>query len=420
MKKYNKYKDSGIEWIGEIPEHWKVLKLKMELDFLNNKRIPLEAEARSNKKGDYPYYGASGIIDYIDDYIFDGTYILIGEDGANILSRSTPLAFIADGKFWVNNHAHILDSKNGNIKYFCEQLELIDYSVVASGSAQPKLTKEAIANLKILIPPLPEQTTIATYLDRKTAQIDDLISKKEKLIELLKEERTAMINQAVTKGLDPNVPMKDSGVEWLGEIPDGWEVKKLKYLTSKIGDGLHGTPNYVDYSEYFFINGNNICDGKINLKENTKCVSENEYLANKKILNSSTILMSINGTIGSLAIYSNELVMLGKSVAYINCTEDVCKEFIFHYLDSEVAKNFINGELSGSTIKNLSLFTINNIPVPFPCIIEQNEIVTFINVEQNRLNEIISKTNKEIDLLKEYKTALISEVVTGKVKVIED
>jgi type I restriction enzyme S subunit len=193
-----KMKDSGVEWIGEIPEGWILSKVKWEMNFHNNKRVPIEGEKRSYMSGEYPYYGASGIVDYVNDYIFDGTYILVGEDGANILSRSTPLAFIVQGKFWVNNHAHILTSISGVIDYFCYQLELNDYSTVASGSAQPKLTKEALSDINVISPPLSEQQQIVTYLDQKTKEIDDLIASEKKRIELLKEYRHSLISEVVT------------------------------------------------------------------------------------------------------------------------------------------------------------------------------------------------------------------------------
>lgn len=197
-----KMKDSGVEWLGVIPEHWNVKKLKLHLEFLNNIRVPIDSSERFDRQGEYPYYGASGIIDYVDDYLFDGKYILIGEDGANILSRSTPLAFIAEGKFWVNNHAHILGVPVGVLEYFCYQLELIDYTPIASGSAQPKLTKDAIANIKIFIPPVKEQTEICKHINDITKRIDFISSNIEKVIEKLQAYRQSLISEAVTGKID--------------------------------------------------------------------------------------------------------------------------------------------------------------------------------------------------------------------------
>jgi type I restriction enzyme S subunit len=197
-----KRKESNISWIGDIPEHWHVSKLKWTLDFCNSKRVPIEAAERHGRKGPYPYYGASGIIDSVDDYLFDGEYILVGEDGANILSRSTPLAFIAKGKFWVNNHAHILKVLGGEIEYYCEQLELNDYATLASGSAQPKLTKEALANLSIIVPPPSEQYQIVNYLRDVNHTTDLTTYMILEQIDKIKEYRQSIISEAVTGKID--------------------------------------------------------------------------------------------------------------------------------------------------------------------------------------------------------------------------
>ena len=202
MKAYPKYKECGIKWLGEIPEGWRSSKIKHELESLDSNRVPLSGEIRGAMEAKvYDYYGASGVIDRVEDYIFEETLILLGEDGANLYSRSTPLAFLAKGKYWVNNHAHILKPKNGNIDYFVNLLESVDYTKSITGSAQPKLTIDNLQNIAIPVSTLPEQQTIATYLDHKTRQIDRLIETKQKQVELFKEQRTAIINQAVTKGV---------------------------------------------------------------------------------------------------------------------------------------------------------------------------------------------------------------------------
>jgi len=197
----------------------------------------------------------------------------------------------------------------------------------------------------------------------------------------------------------------------------GWEVKTLKDITSLLGDGLHGTPKYVESSEYNFINGNNIKKGKICIHETTKFISQKEFLSNKKELNDNTILISINGTIGNLAYYNQESVMLGKSVAYINCLKDVNKRFIFSYIESKSAKIYIDKELSGSTIKNLSLYSINKMPIPVPNEKEQEQIVGYLNTKTKEIDQAVTSTKEQIKILKEYKTTLISEVVTGKIDV---
>ncbi|MBD2147484.1 restriction endonuclease subunit S [Sphaerospermopsis sp. FACHB-1194] len=196
-------KDSGIEWLGEIPQHWDVKNLRYICEFLNKRRIPLSSEERGSMSDKiYSYYGASGIIDYVENFIFDEPTILIAEDGANLLSRSTPLAFIAEGKYWVNNHAHILKPFSGNFKYWANLLCIIEYDYWITGSAQPKLTKDNLGSIKLADPPLHEQQKIAEYLDQKTAEIEEQKAKIQQAIDLLKEYRTALITNAVTGKID--------------------------------------------------------------------------------------------------------------------------------------------------------------------------------------------------------------------------
>ena len=173
-------KPSGVEWIGEIPRHWTISKVKHEFESLDNLRIPLNSETRGSMKLKiYDYYGASGVIDKVENYIFDEPLILIGEDGANLYLRSTPLAFKAIGKYWVNNHAHVLRPKRGNIGYLTNMLESLDYTHYITGAAQPKLTSDNLMNITAITPPPLEQDRIANFLDHKTEQIDALIAAEQ-------------------------------------------------------------------------------------------------------------------------------------------------------------------------------------------------------------------------------------------------
>ena len=145
-------KDSGVEWLGEVPEHWEVRPVKRFLVSMNYRRIPLSSEERASRKGEYPYYGASGIIDSVDEYIFDESLVLVSEDGANLLMRSTPIAFVASGKYWVNNHAHILKPLDDMPLFWSERIESLQIAPFVTGSAQPKLTAEALLNLVVACP----------------------------------------------------------------------------------------------------------------------------------------------------------------------------------------------------------------------------------------------------------------------------
>lgn len=191
-------KDSGIDWLGQIPAHWEVRSLRFAVENLNRMRIPIAAELRKGIERLYPYYGASGIIDYVDEYIFDFPTVLVAEDGANLLSRSTPLAFPADGQYWVNNHAHILRPTSLSIWFCAALLALYPLDPHISGSAQPKLTKDALMSLPVWVPPLDEQALIEEAVIGDLSAIDPVIEKCSSSVEKLIEYRSALITAAVT------------------------------------------------------------------------------------------------------------------------------------------------------------------------------------------------------------------------------
>ena len=195
-------KDSGVEWLGQIPEHWKVERLKQVFINLDSRRRPLSGEERSALAKVYPYYGASGIIDQVEDYLFDEPLILVAEDGANLFSRSTPLAFVATGKYWVNNHAHILKPHDGMVSYWSHVLATIVYDPWISGSAQPKLTSENLGSIPLPLPPLTERKEILAFLQEHAAKFDVLMGTVRDGIDRVKELRTALISAAVTGKVD--------------------------------------------------------------------------------------------------------------------------------------------------------------------------------------------------------------------------
>ena len=174
------------------------MSLRYAFEFMDHKRLPLSAIEREKKKGIYPYYGASGIIDFIDEYIFDQSLLLIAEDGANLLSKSTPLCFIATGKYWVNNHAHVLKPKFGDLVYWAELLSCFDYTVYITGAAQPKLSRDNLGGIFIPVPPLSELENITKFIENIKPAYNQNIDTLMKQISYLKEYKTTLINSAVT------------------------------------------------------------------------------------------------------------------------------------------------------------------------------------------------------------------------------
>ena len=192
------------------------------------------------------------------------------------------------------------------------------------------------------------------------------------------------------------------------EIPEDWEVKKLNEITNKIGDGIHSTPEYVEHSEYYFINGNNLINGKITYFENTKNVSKEEFLKYELKLNENTILLSINGTIGNVAFYNKEKIILGKSASYIICNDKLNTLFLFYQLQSNLTKKYFSTQLTGTTISNLSLSSIRNMIFHLPLFPEQQKIASILS----NVDNLIDSTSKIIENSKSLKTGLMQKLLT--------
>ena len=198
-----KLKPSGVEWLGDVPEHWDVSRVKNEFYSLNHQRIPLSTTERGTMSvRQYDYYGASGVIDKVEGYLFNDELLLIAEDGANLVLRNLPLAIIARGKFWVNNHAHILKPQRGNLEFLAGLLEGIDYTPWISGAAQPKLTQDRLMSITIAVPPKEQQDQIMERTSTETASIRTSISLARRQIELMEEYRTRLIADVVTGKID--------------------------------------------------------------------------------------------------------------------------------------------------------------------------------------------------------------------------
>ncbi len=424
MIKYQSYKSSGVEWIGDIPFDWNLSKYKYKLNILSG--FPFKSELFDNENG-FPLLRirdiTSGSIETYYNGDFDEKYIIkrgdlvIGMDGDfNIREWDNDDILLNQRCCKVQEYDGILLK----FIYYTLPFDLKIINDLTYYTTVKHLSVDDLYNIKCVLPPINEQLQIVQFLDNKTKLLDKLISTKERKITLLKEQRISLINQVVTKGLNPNVKMKDIGVEWIGEIPENWSVRKLNYLCKRIGDGLHSTPIYTDNSEYYFINGNNIKENKIVIYENTKTIEYEEY---KKYFieldKNNTLLMSINGTIGSLGYYNDEKVILGKSISYINVIPNsINLHYLFYLLGSSSIQNYFTFELTGTTIYNLSLNSIRKTPICLPDKTEQVQIVEFLDSKTKEIDKLVQLEQKKIDLLKEYRESLISEVVTGKIKVI--
>lgn len=427
MIRYAKYKDSGVEWIGDIPEGWGVIKTKFLTKNLDGMRIPLNSEERSSKEGIYPYWGSNGILDYVNGYIFDGENVLIGEDGSPFFDKTKDVSFFISGPIWVNNHIHILKSL-GNIlpKFLSHSFNCVDYKEYISGSTRDKLTQGDLKRIPHCLPPLKEQEQIVAYLDEKTAHIDKLLDISKRKIGLLKEQRASIINQVITKGLNPNTKMKNSGIEWIGDIPEGWGVNKVgnnTYVKGRIGWKGLKSEDFLDEGPYLVTGTDFNKDGTINWA-NIYHVSNERYDEDPFIqLKDNDVLITKDGTIGKVVYVGN---LLGKTClnSGIFLTRPTNGQYISRYffwvLNSNVFKVFVYFNSNGATIQHLYQNVFINFKFPLPPLKEQEQIVAYLDEKTSIIDKSISIEERRIGLLKEYRQSIISQVVTGKIKVTAD
>lgn len=423
FRKYPKYKPSGVEWIGEIPEHWGISTVG-RLNNLGRGRVISNIEIGENP-GQYPVYSSQtendGIMGYLNTYDFEGEYVTWTTDGAN-----AGTVFYRKGKFNCTNVCGTIQPKNWDLidlRYLPYYLNLgTRFSVRLD--INPKLMNNMMAKIPLLIPPKSEQTAIANFLDEKTAKIDSLIEKKKKLIELYKEEKTALINQAVTRGINPNVKLKPSGVDWLGDIPEHWEVKKLKYVarvqSSNVDKKTNEDEKPVLLCNYIDVYKNEFIDHSINFMEATAKEKEIE----KFILKQDDVLITKDSEtpddIANPAYVTKDFenVICGYHLAQIRANnKELSGKFLFRLFQSKRFNSHFEVSANGVTRFGLPLDSITDVKITFPSLIEQQQIVEYIESETKRIDDKIARAEKEIELLQEYRTALISEVVTGKIKV---
>ena len=432
-KKYDAYKYSGIEWIGEIPKEWKIAKLKFITKCLDNLRIPLNSTERSEMKGNIPYWGANSIVDYVNDWLIDEEVILLGEDGAPFHDKLRDVAFYSNEKIWPNNHVHILKVNNKNeIKFLVYSLNITDYSSFITGSTRDKLTQSAMSEIPIQLPPKQEQQRITSFLDHKTAEIDKIINKKENLIEKLKEYKKSVITEAVTKGklgdkyinedgeLVDEIEMKDSGVELVGEIPNHSKISKLKYHINIIdGDRGKEYPNENDLVDdgILFLSTDNIKNNKFSFK-NKRFITPTKFSKLKRgKLIKKDIVITVRGTIGATAIFDFSKY----NTAFINAqmmilrSKNIRPYFLYYLTLSKTWENQLNILSYGAAQKQLSNKLLSNIEIIIMSDFIEKTIINYLDQKTNEIESLIQKTKKSIEKYKEYKKSLIFESVTGKI-----
>lgn len=440
-KRYEKYKDSGVEWIGEIPEEWKCE------DFRRYTTLQQGLQIAQEKR----FYEAAGnrleyiTIKYINssnqerekEYIEDASERVICSESDILLARTgatgvvvTNIKGVFHNNFFKVNYNNRVIIKDYLVYYLKQQSIQEHFKLVAGTTTIPDLNHGEFLSTKCVVPSMKEQKQIANFLDKKTSEIDALISEKEKLIELLKEKRQAIITEAVTKGLNPNMKMKDSGVQWIGEIPEHWAITSVKHVISKGKEGMKIGPfgsdlklEEMNESLPFKVYGQeNLINDDFNLGR--RFITEEKFKEMSAYeLFPGDIAISMMGTIGKCKVIPKGIVrgIMDSHLIRIRTNKNIIvPEFLQILIDSSyyVYNQLIN-QSKGSIMNGLNSTIIRNIIIALPNRCEQIEILNYVKRKNEEINIIIENIENQTIKLKQYKQSLISEAVTGKIDVRE-
>ena len=424
MNKYSSYKDSEVDWIGEVPTQWSVSRVKKYFKERNEKVSDLEYDPLSVTK--------NGIVPQLDnvsksdnhndrkqenknDFVINSRSDRKGSSGMSEYNGSVSLINIVLRPISINpKYSEFLFKSKSFIEEFFRNGKGIHWDLWSTRYSE-------LQNIKIPYPPLSEQKQIVTFLDDKTKKIDSLIQQKEKKIELLKEKRNSLINHVVTKGLDSNVEMKDSGVEWIGEIPSHWEITKFKYKGEVIIGLSYKPENLVDKGEGTLVmRSSNVQNGKPSFNDNVyvDCKISDKL----KTREGDILICSRNGSrklIGKNCLITKDIEGMSWGV-FMTMYRTPNYKYFYWLLNSPVFKSQ-SGLFLTSTINQLTVSTLENMIVPYVNDEnEQQQIIEYLDKQTEEIDTLIQLEQKKIDTLKEYRQSLILNVVTGKIRVCKE
>ncbi|MBF4475456.1 restriction endonuclease subunit S [Methanobacterium formicicum] len=425
---YHEYKDSGVKWVDEIPKNWEAKKLKYIAHISTDKL---------NKKPDnLPYVGLEHIESWtgvLTDNQMDkvDSSVNLFHKGDILFGKLRPyLAKVVEAPFdgvCTSELVVFKVNKDVNSRFVFHQLlshRFINIvNALTYGVKMPRANPHQIENMTIYVPPLGEQEKISLFLDKKTSEIDLTIEKDTRLIELLKEKRTVLINHLVTKGLDPMVKMKDSGVEWIGEIPEDWNARKLKFFVSKIGSGITpkgGASVYVENGIALLRSQNIHFDG-LRLKNVSYITEEtNKTMLNSVVKNKDVLLNITGASIGRCTYFENQVdrANVNQHVCIIR-PKTIFYRFLNYVLMSNIGQDQIFSTQMGSSREGVNFEQIGNFVITYPPYEEQEAIANYLDKSTQKIDLTIQKIQEKINFLEEYKKSLIHHVVTGKVDVGE-
>jgi len=408
--RYPEYKNSGVDWLGEAPINWSIGRLKYLLRIRGGQDY--KAVESADPK-DYPVIGSGGHFTYATSFLYDGESVLLGRKG----TIDKPLYI--RGKFWTVDtmfYTEVLPKTYGRYAYYAATT--IPFSLYSTNTALPSMSQFDLANHALPLPSYQEQTQIARFLDHETAKIDTLIHEQKRLIELLKEKRQAVISHAVTKGLDPDVPMKDSGVEWLGEVPAHWTKKRLKNVSPFIAVGIVVNPSsYVAEDGLPFIYGGEVKEGYIDLSK-TRKISALDSKKNKKTLLETGDLVTMR--VG----YPGVTAIVPPSCEGGNCASvmlvkrgDFDSRWLCAVMNSRLIRQQVEVVQYGAAQKQFNIADAVEFWLLEPPQTEQAVIADFIAAKSAGFDQLMDKASQSMGLLAERRSALISAAVTGKIDV---
>lgn len=427
MERYIEYKDSGVKWLGEIPSHWEVRKSKYlwKETFSISGTGDEELLSVSQYDGVTPAKGESrseSLIGYKrvseNDLVINIMLAWLGGLGVSKYEGIVSPAYCI---------YKLIDNSDPRFLHYLYKtpLYLAEFARHSTGvvPSRWRMYTDDFGQVLTLLPPIGEQKAIANYLDSVTSKIDEAIAQQQKMIDLLNERKQIIINNAVTKGLDPNVKMKPSGVDWIGDIPEHWEIKKLKHLAmiyGRIGFRGYNASDLVDEGEgAITLSPSNMKEHKM---QYDKCsyLSWNKYYESPEIMiyNGDVLFVKTGSTYGKSCLVDNLPMEATINPQLVVFKEFKCNNAFFEFLlQSNIIRDQVELSVIGGTIPTISQEKILNYVVPIPSNEEQKSIVDYINNRCNPVNEAIKVADKQISLLQERKQIIINDVVTGKVKV---
>ncbi len=434
-ERYREYKDSGIEWLGEVPAHWHVHKLKFLADYITRGDSPTYVDESNVKVVNQACVQYDGLaldrVRYninVDISAFKGKLlrqdILINSTGTGTLGRVALFDIDADN-YMADGHVTIIRDTVQRLVpkyvyyYLRPRQEWITAYASDGATNQIELNREKLRNILLPVPPLPEQHAIAAFLDNETARIDGLIAKQEQMISLLQEKRKALISNAVTRGINPDAPMKDSGVARLGMVPEHWEVKRLSKEAVQITNGYVGPTRDILVEEGVrYIQSLHVKNGSIRFDKPYFVRQEWSNQHQRTILREGDLLIVQTGAIGQCCAVPQEFAGSNCHALIIaRFTEAITGFFMAAFFQSSYGENALLSTQTGALHPHLETSNVRDIHVLVPPLHEQQQILDCIAHETFVIDILVDKASTAINLLKEHRTSLISAAVTGKIDV---